>query len=100
LQGVCQTVRRRGSGRPRVGRTIREGSTDSPPSSDRLEVRLGLSIFQGALVEVLLRFSDYPLEGRGPSAWTFAESLSPLLLVFLFRFEIVWGLFLGLVGLL
>jgi hypothetical protein len=36
--------------------------------------------------------------GRGQSAWGFAVLLSPLLLEFRFRFGIVWGLFLRLVG--
>jgi hypothetical protein len=42
-----------------------------------------------ALLVVLLRFTDYPLEGRKPSAWCCAELLSPLLLDFRFRFGIV-----------
>jgi hypothetical protein len=73
-----------------VGRTVREGSTNSPLSSDCSKARLGLSVFRGAILEVLLCFSDCPLEGRGPFTWAFTKSLSPLLLVFYFRFEIVW----------
>jgi hypothetical protein len=42
-------------------------------------------------------FADRPPQLCGPSVWTFAESLSPLLLVFCFLFGIVWGLFVGLV---
>jgi hypothetical protein len=34
---------------------------------------------------------DRPPQPRGPSAWAFAELLSPLLLWFHFRFGIVWG---------
>jgi hypothetical protein len=41
--------------------------------------------------------ADSPPQGHGPSAWTAAEQLSPLLLGLCFRFGIVWGLFLGLV---
>jgi hypothetical protein len=61
-----------------VARTVPEGSTDSPPLSDHPEAGLGPSVFRGALLEVLLLFSDYLLEGRGPSpgvsgpsAWAF-----------------------------
>jgi hypothetical protein len=42
--------------------------------------------------------ADRPPSHRGLSAWCLAELLSSLLLVFHFRFGIVWGLFLGLVG--
>jgi hypothetical protein len=42
--------------------------------------------------------ADRPPQPRGPSAWCCVELLSPLLLEFRFRFGIVWGLFLGLVG--
>jgi hypothetical protein len=88
--------------------------------SDSLQVGYRPSTFRGALLVVLLRLMYCPLEGRGPSArcqrticpvsadrppqprgsssWGCAELLSPLLLEFRFRFGIVWGLFLGLVG--
>jgi hypothetical protein len=39
-------------------------------------------------------------QAREPSAWHYAGLLSPLLLELCFRFGIVWGLFLWLVGLL
>jgi hypothetical protein len=68
LQGVSRTVGPGGSDRAQVGRTVREESTDSLPSWDRPEVRLGPSFFQGAVLEVLLLFLNYLLEGRGPSA--------------------------------
>jgi hypothetical protein len=42
--------------------------------------------------------ADGPPGGRGQSAWVFAVLLTPLPLKFRFRFGIVWGLFLGLVG--
>jgi hypothetical protein len=42
--------------------------------------------------------ADRPPRPRGPSTWAFAELLSLFLLLFLFRFKIVWGLFLVLVG--
>jgi hypothetical protein len=42
--------------------------------------------------------ADYPPGHCGLSAWDFADCLSPLLLEFHFRFEIVSGLLLGLVG--
>jgi hypothetical protein len=42
--------------------------------------------------------ADSPPGARGQSAWCFAELLSSLLPVFHFRFVIIWGLFLGLVG--
>jgi hypothetical protein len=51
-----------------------------------------------ALLVVLLRFTDCPLEGRGQSVWYCAGLLSPFLLELCFRFGIVWGLSLGLVG--
>jgi hypothetical protein len=35
---------------------------------------------------------------HGPSTWSFAGQLSPLLLRLCFRFRFVWGSFLGLVG--
>jgi hypothetical protein len=41
---------------------------------------------------------DGPPGSRGQPAWGFAVLLNPLLLEFRFRFGIVWGLFLGLVG--
>jgi hypothetical protein len=44
--------------------------------------------------------ADSPPGARGQYARHCAELLSPLLLEFRFRFGIVWGLFLGLVGLL
>jgi hypothetical protein len=66
--------------------------------SDSPRVGYGPSTFRGALLVVLLRLMDRPLEGREPSAWCCADLLSPLLLQFRFRFGIVWGLFLGLVG--
>jgi hypothetical protein len=44
--------------------------------------------------------ADGPPGGRGQSTWCTAEQLSPLLLDSCFCFGIVWGLFLGLVGLL
>jgi hypothetical protein len=42
--------------------------------------------------------ADGPPRGRGRSAWCATGQLSPLLLESCFRFGIVWGLFLGLVG--
>jgi hypothetical protein len=36
-------------------------------SWSRPEARLILSVFPGAILEVLLSFSDYPLEVHGPS---------------------------------
>jgi hypothetical protein len=39
-----------------------------------------------------------PPQARGPSAWHCAGLLSPLLLESFFRFGVIWGLFLGLVG--
>jgi hypothetical protein len=36
--------------------------------ADRPRTRRGPSVIRGALLEVLLRFSDCPLEGRGPAA--------------------------------
>jgi hypothetical protein len=42
--------------------------------------------------------ADRPPGHRVLSAWCLAELLSPLLFDSCFRFEIVWGLFLGLVG--
>jgi hypothetical protein len=75
VAGGLSDRRPRWTGRPHVGRTVREGSMDSPPSSGRPEARLGLSIFQGALLEVLLRFRTVrsrvtyrPPGVRGPSA--------------------------------
>jgi hypothetical protein len=44
------------------------------------------------------RHADRPPQARGPSAWHCVVLLSPLLLELCFRFEIVWSLFLGLVG--
>jgi hypothetical protein len=51
-----------------------------------------------ALRTVRLGHADSPPGACGWSAWCSAELLSPLLLEFCFRFGIVWGLFLGLVG--
>jgi hypothetical protein len=66
--------------------------------ADHPRIGRGPSVIRGALLEGRLSFSDRPSVTRGPSAWCLAELLSPLLLVFRFRFWIVWGLLLGLVG--
>jgi hypothetical protein len=42
--------------------------------------------------------ADGSPDACGQSAWSSAELLSPLLFEFRFRFGIVWGLLLGLVG--
>jgi hypothetical protein len=122
LQGVCWTVHLGVSDHPRVGQTVREGSTNSPPSSDRPEARLGSSVLQGCGTRGSVGYSNCPSEGREPSAWclrtvrlvsadrppqpcglsawTQQICVSLLLLEIHFHFGIVWGLFLGLVGLL
>jgi hypothetical protein len=74
-------------------RTVRDGE-DGP------RVHHGWSVIEGAVLEVRGLFSDSLPGVCGQSAWCSAELLSPLLLEFRFRFGIVWGLFLGLVGLL
>jgi hypothetical protein len=47
---------------------------------------------------VRLVSTDGPPGACGQSAWSSAELLSPLLFGFRFRFRIVWGLLLRLVG--
>jgi hypothetical protein len=56
---------------------------------DSPRVEYGPSSFRGALQVVLLRLTDCPLEGRGPSARAFTGQLSPLLLELCFHFGIV-----------
>jgi hypothetical protein len=62
----------------------------------------GLPVFFGQSVAasrtVHRGHADSPPGARGQSAWCLAELLSSLLLLFCFRFVIIWGLFLGLVG--
>jgi hypothetical protein len=82
---------------------VESGLADSPQGcrgqsarhellADRPRTWYGPSAHGGAGWVVLLVFN-------GPSAWTAAEQLSPLLLGSCFRFGIIWGLFLGLVRL-
>jgi hypothetical protein len=79
-------------------RTVR-GGADGPRAHRRWPV------IEGAVLDAREHFSDSPPYladgppgGRGQFAWGFAVLLSPLLLEFRFRFGIIWGLFLGLVG--
>jgi hypothetical protein len=83
--------------------TVRDGA-------DGLRAHHGWSVIEGACSRVIfgrsaappqtvrLGLANSPPGACGQSAWCSAELLSPLLLEFCFRFEIVWGLFLGLVG--
>jgi hypothetical protein len=109
LQVVCRTVRVGVPDRPCVGRTVRLGTADCPRGTSCPRTVRGpgtdCPFFHGASLVVLLHFTDCPPrvadrppQARGPSAWHYAGLLSPLLLVLCFRFKIVWGLFLGLVG--
>jgi hypothetical protein len=90
-------------------RTVRATSVPRGPSEDRAQtVRYsrcatgGSAFFFGLSVcdprTVRPYHADRPPGHRGLSAWCLAELLSPLLLESCFRFGIVWGLFLGLVG--
>jgi hypothetical protein len=82
----CQTVR--------AGRTVRISRCSTGCSSCNF-------ILSAEVVWTICQpIADCPLGHCGPSAWAFTELLSPLLLEFRFRFGIVWGLFLGWVGLL
>jgi hypothetical protein len=71
-------------------RTAHRIHTDSPPRPRGLSARYPRTVHPG--------LADGPSDACGQSAWSSAELLSLLLFEFLFRFRIVWGLLLGLVG--
>jgi hypothetical protein len=112
LQGVCPTVVQGGRAvrmwagpSARGPWTVRRRRVVQRPGLDCLFFKVlfwrfyyvfGLSA--RGLRTVRLASADRPPQPCGLSAWAFTESLSPLLLVFRFHFEIIWGLFLGLVG--
>jgi hypothetical protein len=91
----------------RGGRTVREERTVYECSADGMLLR-GQYWWFGRCFQTVRRsprtvrpgHADSPPSACGRSAWCCVELLSPLLLEFRFRFGIVWGLFLGLVGLL
>jgi hypothetical protein len=94
-----------------VWRTVHLGVVDRPcspscsrtvrgPGVDRPLFKVRFWRFCCVFRTIHSRVVDRSPQSRGPSTWAFTELLSPLLLWFRFRFGIVWGLFLGLLGLL
>jgi hypothetical protein len=92
-----------------VWRTVRATPVAHGPSEDRARtVHYSRSATGGFAFFFRLSFrdsrivrlyhADCPPGHRGPSAWCLIELLRPLLLDSCFRFGIIWGLFLGLVG--
>jgi hypothetical protein len=71
-------------------RMVRRSHADSPPRPCGRSARCPRTVRPGLV--------DGPPGACVQSAWSSAELLSPLLFEFRFRFGIVWGLLLGLVG--
>jgi hypothetical protein len=69
---------------------VRHSHVDSPPRPHERSAR--------CLRTVCRSLADGSSGACGWSTWSSAELLSPLLFEFRFRFGIVWGLLLGLVG--
>jgi hypothetical protein len=67
---------------------------------DGLQVHHGGFVFLGALLEVEVEILDGLPPTHGQSVWRFPDCLSPSLFELFFCIELVWDLFIGLVGML